>query len=118
MDKIVKYVTTFLISGSTVTGISFLGNMISPAAAGVISGIPISIPSTLLIKGKNKQKDFIWSAFLMVTLLAIITGLCAFLIIKIEMNSVEAVIISFITWCIGAFIYYKTMVEKKNNKII
>lgn len=113
MDKIVKYITTFLISGSTVTGISFLGNLVSPAAAGVISGIPISIPSTLLIKGKNKQKDFIWSAFLMVSLLAIITGFCAFLIIKVDMNSIQAVIISFISWCIGAYIYYKTMVEKK-----
>jgi len=35
-----------------------LGNLVSPAAAGVISGIPISIPSTLLIKGKNKTKRF------------------------------------------------------------
>jgi len=54
----------------------------------------------------------------MVSLLAIITGFCAFLIIKVDMNSIQAVIISFISWCIGAYIYYKTMVEKKNNKLI
>ena len=113
MSKLIQYISTFLISGSTVTGISFLGNLVDPAAAGVISGIPISIPSTLLIKGKDKQKAFIWSAFLMVSLLAIITGLCAYLIIKINMDSVKAVIISFIAWVIGAVIYYKTVIVKK-----
>jgi hypothetical protein len=113
MSKLIQYISTFLISGSTVTGISFLGNLVDPAAAGVISGIPISIPSTLLIKGKDKQKAFIWSAFLMVSLLAIITGLCAYLIIKVNMDSVIAVILSFIAWVIGAAIYYNTVIVKK-----
>jgi len=112
MSKITKYLTTFIISGATVSGISYVGNLINPAAAGVISGIPISIPSTLLIKGRDKQKEFIWSAFLMVSLLAVITGLCAYLIIKIDMSTLKAVIISFFSWCLGGFLYYKFIVSK------
>ena len=111
-NNIIKYLSTFLIAGSTVSGISYVGNLINPMAAGVISGIPISIPSTLLISGKNKQKKFIWSAFLMVTLLAIITGLCAFLIIKLEIDTLIAVLISFFTWVLGAILYYFYFVKK------
>tara|TARA_A100001011_G_C14312145_1_gene846090 strand:- start:3321 stop:3659 length:339 start_codon:yes stop_codon:yes gene_type:complete len=112
MSKLIKYGSTFLIAGLTVSGISYLGNLVNPAAAGVISGIPISIPSTLLIKGRDKQKEFIWSAFLMVSLLAIITGLCAYLIIKLDITTIKAVIISFLAWVCGAFLYYKFIVEK------
>ena len=112
MSKLIKYGSTFLIAGLTVSGISYLGNLVNPAAAGVISGIPISIPSTLLIKGRDKQKEFIWSAFLMVTLLAIITGLCAYLIIKLDITTIKAVIISFLALVCCAFLYYKFIVKK------
>lgn len=112
MKDLMKYVSTFIIAGGTVSGISYVGNLINPIAAGVISGIPISIPSTLLIKGKEKQNQFIWSAFLMVTLLAFITGLCAYLMIYIKMNTPLAVFISFFAWVIGAVIYYFYKVKK------
>ena len=44
-----KYVETFLLSGATVTGITYVGNHLNPLAAGIISGVTISIPSMLLI---------------------------------------------------------------------
>lgn len=101
-----KYIETFLLSGATVTGITYVGNYLNPLAAGIISGVPISIPSMLLINGKENRALFIWSAFIMVSLLAIITGLCAFLFIKLNMTASMSVGISFFSWCIGAYIYY------------
>ena len=101
-----QYIADFLIAGATVAGISYVGNLVNPKAAGIISGVPISIPSTLLIKGRDKQKQFIWAAFLMVCLLAIVTGLCAYLMVRMDMETTAAVIASFLTWVIGATIYY------------
>ena len=112
MPNLTELISTFIIAGSTVSGISYVGNLINPLAAGIISGVPISIPSTLLIKGKANQNKFIWSAFLMVTLLAFITGLCAYLMIHIKMNTHLAVAISFFAWVIGAIIYYFYKIKK------
>lgn len=110
--NILKYVETFILSGLTVSGISYVGNNLNPLAAGIISGIPISIPSMLLIKGRQNQQQFIWSAFIMVSFLAIITGLCAFLFTKMKMSANASVAISFVSWCIGGYIYY--LYIKKN----
>ncbi len=104
--KIHNLVQTFVLSGLTVSGISYVGNNLNPLAAGIISGIPISIPSMLTVSKREDQKKFIWSAFVMVSFLAIITGLCAFLVLSVDMASIPAVVISFASWCIGAYIYY------------
>ena len=105
-DKVRSLIQTFVLSGLTVTGISYVGNNLNPLAAGIISGVPISIPSMLTVSRREDQKKFIWSAFIMVSFLAIITGLCAFLVISVNMASVPAVAISFCSWCVGAYIYY------------
>ncbi len=112
MINIGNLITTFFISGSTVTGITYLGNQYNPLIAGIVSGIPISIPSMLLIKGREKQKKFIHSAFLMVTLLAFITGLCDYFMHYTSLSSLYSVFITFILWVIGAFLYYKYINEK------
>ncbi len=112
--NILKYLETFILSGSTVTGISYVGNNMNPLAAGIISGVPISIPSMLLIKGRSNREKFIWSAFVMVSFLAVITGLCTFLFTKVRMSANKSVAISFISWCIGGFIYY--LYIQKNSK--
>ena len=54
----IHYFITFLISGFIVSGISYIGNLFSPITASILAGIPISVPSTLLIKGRFKQKQF------------------------------------------------------------
>jgi len=113
MKDIGKLIETFLISGTTVTGINYVGNHFSPLAAGIISGVPISIPSMALIKGRSNQKKFIWSAFIMVGFLTIITGLCAYLMHNTTWTDIRCITISFISWCIGAFIYYLYINGKK-----
>ena len=113
MGNISKLVETFLLSGATVTGITYVGNHFNPLAAGIISGVPISIPSMGLIKGRSNQKKFIWSAFIMVSFLSLITGLCAMLMYKTTLSDTYCILISFLSWCLGAFIYYLYIYGKK-----
>jgi hypothetical protein len=112
MKYIYKLLETFFISGATVTSISYIGNQYNPLVAGIISGIPISIPSMLLIKSRHKQQQFIYSAFIMVSFLAIITGLCSYLVTYTSLESIYCVLITFILWCVGAFFYYLYINEK------
>ena len=114
MGLIQKYLETFIISGSTVAAITYVGNHMNPLAAGIISGIPISIPSMLLINGRKNREQFIFSAFVMVSWLAVITGLCSFLFAHIKLSADVSVGISFVSWCIGGYIYY-LYISKKSN---
>tara|TARA_Y100000591_G_C21773907_1_gene667120 strand:- start:937 stop:1287 length:351 start_codon:yes stop_codon:yes gene_type:complete len=111
-----KLLGTFLTSGATVSSITYVGNHLNPLAAGIISGVPISIPSMALIKGRNNQKKFIWSAFIMVSFLSLITGLCSFLMYKTSLSDIYCIVISFLSWCLGAFIYYLYIYGKNNSK--
>ena len=106
MRDIENLVQTFFISGAIVSSINYIGNQYSPLVAGIVSGVPISIPSMLLIDGRKKQTAFIWSAFIMVSYLAIITGLCAYLMEETNLSGAACVVISFIAWIFGAFLYY------------
>ena len=115
MGLIQKYLETFILSGATVSGISYVGNHMNPLAAGIISGIPISIPSMLLIDGRKNREQFIWSAFIMVGFLTIITGLCAYLMHNTTWTDIHCITISFISWCAGAFIYYLYINGKKHK---
>lgn len=112
MKLLQKYLETFILSGATVSGISYVGNHMNPLAAGIISGIPISIPSMLLIDGRKNREQFIWSAFIMVSWLAVITGLCSFLFTSIKFSAIMAVCISFVSWCIGGYVYYLYISKK------
>ena len=112
---IAEYIETFIIAGATVTGINYVGNNMNALAAGIISGVPISIPSMLLIKGRKNREKFIWSAFIMVSWLAVITGFCAFLFNHLKLNATLAVSASFISWCVGGYIYYLYISKKKHK---
>lgn len=112
MPSFVTYLQTFILAGTTVTGISYLGNAVNPLVAGILSGIPISIPSMLLIKGTEKQKKFILAASIMVALLSVITFLCWFLYDKRNVSAWNSVIISMVIWSIGGGIYYYYMIKK------
>ena len=111
-----EYIETFILAGATVSGISYVGNNLNALAAGIISGVPISIPSMLLIKDRKNQEKFIWSAFVMVSWLSIITGFCAFLFNHLKLSAILAVSISFISWCIGGYIYYLYISKKQHSK--
>ena len=79
MPTLLQYIQTFILAGSTVTGISYLGNTVNPLLGGILSGIPISIPSMLLINEASKKQEFIYSATLMVALLSVVTFICWYL---------------------------------------
>ena len=102
----IHYFITFFISGFIVSGISYIGNLFSPIAASILAGIPISVPSTLLIKGRFKQKQFINSAFHMVCILALSSGFCSYLMHYLDIVTVTAVIISLLLWLILSTVYY------------
>jgi hypothetical protein len=116
MGLMLRSLETFILSGATVSGISYVGNQMNPLAAGIISGIPISIPSMLLINGRKNREQFIFSAFVMVSWLAVITGLCSFLFAYIKLSADVSVGICFVSWCIGGYIYY-LYISKKSNKL-
>ena len=102
----IHYFITFLISGFIVSGISYIGNLFSPITASILAGIPISVPSTLLIKGRFKQKQFINSAFHMVCILALCTGFCSYLMHNLDVITLTAVGISLLLWLILSTVYY------------
>lgn len=112
MPTILEYIQTFFISGATVTGISLLGNSFNPALGGILSGIPISIPSMLLINSVARQKKFIFSANIMVALLAVVTFLCWFFYVKLNWSNTKSVIVSSTIWLFGGLIYYFLIIYK------
>ncbi len=112
MPTTMEYLQTFILSGSTVAGISYIGNTINPLLGGILSGIPISIPSMLLIQGSEKQKKFILSASIMVAFLSVITVLCWYLYDKLNYSAVMSVSISMVIWLIGGILYYFYIIKK------
>ena len=106
MSGISQYIQTFIISGCTVTGISYLGNCFNPLVAGIIAGIPIGMPSVLLINKLDKQKSFISYTSVMVFILNMVTILCWYLLTKANYSAKKSVLISMMVWFIGGLIYY------------
>ena len=106
------YLKSFIMAGSVVAGIDYLANEVDPALAGVLSGIPISIPSILLVKKASDSKEFIWDASLMITLLTVITYLTWYLYVKKNVEKKRAVKISMSIWFIFAMLYYFFVVKK------
>jgi len=102
----IHYFITFLISGFIISSISYIGNLFSPITASILASIPISIPSTLLIKGRFKQKQFINSAFHMVCILALCTGFCLYLMYHLDVITLNAVSISLLLWLTLSTVYY------------
>lgn len=110
-----KYLETFVVSGLTVTGISYFGNSVNPALGGILSGIPISIPAMLTIASVSNQKDFILHASIMVALLTFVTFLCWYVYTKWNWKNTHAVGFSMVIWFIGAFLYYFFDIKQKQG---
>ena len=101
-----SYVATFLVSGATVTAVSYIGNHMNPLLGGIVSGIPISIPTMLLIRKRNAQVQFIASATLMLVLLTLATVICYVALKVWRMSAPASVALSVGTWVAGAAAYY------------
>lgn len=112
MPTVLEYIQTFIIAGTTVTGISLLGNEFNPALGGILSGIPISIPSMLLINSVARQKKFILSANIMVALLSVVTCLCWYLYNRAGWKNYQAVALSIFVWFLGGLVYYFYLIKK------
>ena len=108
------YIITFFISGFIVSGISYLGNLYNPIAASILSAIPISIPSMLLINNRLKQKQFIGGTVRMTFILMICNIFCYYLINNLEYQTIYAVILSLLLWIILSVTLY---VFLNNSKI-
>ena len=106
------YLKTFIIAGGTVTGISYLGNQVDPILAGILSGIPISVPSIILISDEGKRKSFLTYAAIMMIICFTVTIFCWYLHIKRGLSKYKSVIYSLLLWIICGGIYY--CVLKKN----
>jgi hypothetical protein len=112
MQNLFGYLRTFILAGFVVSGISYLGNEVNPLLAGILSGIPISIPSMLLIKNDSNKKKFIWSATVLVAFLGLVTFICWLLLTKLNFSPIASVGISFLLWIAGAVAYYFIIVKK------
>mgnify|MGYP001106577595 CR=1 FL=1 len=108
-----NYLKSFTMAGAVVAGIQYLANEVDPELAGVLSGIPISIPSMLLIKKAKDSKEFIWDASLMITVLTIITYITWYLYIKQGVTKEKSVAFSMGLWFVFAMLYYFVIVKKK-----
>ena len=110
-----QYLATFVIAGGTVTAISYIGNHMNPLIGGIVSGIPISIPSMLLIHKHKDQIKFISSAYLMLILLTVATILCWVSMRYWKFNAPTAVGLSVGVWVVGALVYYFATVRGRGG---
>ena len=95
----------FVLGGSTVSGISYLSNQMSPLIGGIFGGIPIGLPSCVFIDD-NKVLSYLQNLSAMTLILSFVTILAyllkkykkydKFLITKICMS----------IWSLLAIIYY------------
>lgn len=108
-----NYLKSFTMAGAVVAGIQYLANEVDPALAAVLSGIPISIPSMLLVKSAKDSKEFIWDATIMITVLIIITYLTWYLYVKQGISKERSVVYSMSVWFVFAMLYYFFVVKGK-----
>lgn len=107
-----NYLKSFIMAGAVVSGIQYISNEVDPSLAAVLSGIPISIPSMLLIKSSKDSKEFIWGATIMITVLTIITYLTWYLYVKQGFSKKNSVGYSMAVWFIFAILYYLFVVKE------
>lgn len=96
----------FIIGGTTVASISALSNIVGDTLlAGIIASIPIGMPSTIFIKGKN-VKSYTWNLLVMTSVLVLATISNYILINHMEYDKYYAVGISMSVWALLGVIYY------------
>lgn len=76
MSEIIKQ---FIIGGTFVAGISYIGNYVNPVLAGLLAGLPIGLPSTYFILNSTKAKDYVSNLALTTILLTMVTCLYYYL---------------------------------------
>ena len=75
MESISRYVTPFLIGGSTVAGIRLASTYVSPQVAAVIGAAPIGLASTFYIEETPALLNFLRNYQIMLALLIAVSEL-------------------------------------------
>ena len=100
-----KIIEEFLIGGTTVALISYLGNYVNPVLAGIFASIPIGLPSGYFI-ATSKIPAYYKNLLIMTTGLLAATAITTVLIIQYKIEKNTSIIAGMLTWAIYGAIYY------------
>ena len=96
----------FLIGGTTVAGISYLGNYVDPILAGLLAGIPMGLPTIYFIQ-QAKAEAYIRNLSFTTVLLCITTLLYYYLFVKLNVGKNIGIVYTMSFWFISIIaIYY------------
>lgn len=96
---------SFAVGGSTVAGINYLGNYMSPLAAGIFAGVPIGLPSGYYI-GNDKAAAYYSHLVVMTFVLFLATLVTYVLIVNYKMDKNKAIGLGMLTWFMCGLLYY------------
>lgn len=98
-------VIQFIIGGSTVALISYLGNFVNPVLAGIFASIPLGLPSGYYI-ASSKAPAYYKNLLIMTTGLLMATAITSILVIEYKVDKNTSIIAGMLTWAIYGAIYY------------
>ena len=98
-------VTQFIIGGSTVALISYLGNFVNPVLAGIFASIPLGLPSGYYI-ASSKAPAYYKNLIIMTAGLFLATAVTSILVIEYKIEKNTAIIAGMLSWAIYGAIYY------------
>lgn len=110
MSEIIKQ---FIIGGTFVSGISYIGNFADPVLAGLLAGLPIGLPSTYFILNSTKAKAYVSSLALTTILLTMVTCLYYYLYVHAGYLSKNmGIAFSMAIWLIGVVLIWQLKSSK------
>jgi uncharacterized membrane protein (GlpM family) len=105
----------FLIGGTTVSAISYVGNNLNPVLAGLIGGIPIALPSLYFIKNDRNIK--LVSTTLLVSTLLLFATVVVFYYLRFirspGLSKNQAIVQSMLVWLVVTIILWKGKIPNK-----
>lgn len=113
MSQTFIIIKEFLIGGTFVAGISYIGNYVDPLLAGLLAGIPIGLPSAYFILNKQKSKEYVRNLALTTIVLTFVTILFYFTFVKYDFDKNVGITISMGIWLIIVLILWKTRFVEK-----
>ena len=113
MLQLFEIMKEFLIGGTCVAGISYIGNYIDPLLAGLLAGIPIGLPTTYFILNKQKSNKYVKNLMLTTVMLTFVTILFYITFVMYNLDKVTGIAISMGIWLIVVFILWKTRISEK-----
>ena len=113
MSNDFQIIKEFLIGGTFVAGISYIGNYVDPLLAGLLAGVPIGLPSAYFILSKQKSKEYVRNLALTTIVLTFVTILFYFTFVKYDLDKNIGIAISMGIWLLIVLILWKTRISEK-----